>query len=408
MENKEKLDVVVQHYISQGLLKLFSQNKKFVYEFNLNNDRIYPEGISTTMSSKYTYEHPLLEGNTLEKAFKTVEDEYIPMVKDIVATLDNGDITAAKALVEAALPLVLLFYYRSGAALCEFSDHNDFGRESVINNMLKRILDRRYLHKLASTIIHDYSFFVIRSSDEKLALSDQYVSTASLNCKGKIANFSNRTIGFSNCLILIPLSAKYYVVYYNGSLSLSKPIPLDTIYELEVADIFAINRVIVQNSYNKCIAMHKEELAEVQDFKTTVCGPVGTIMKYQDGTYKSYTVKKEVFFYAEDADIYDNYVTYCSQLIEFRNRHGRNVGRNDKCLCGSGKKFKKCCHQKYDQAKFIYDMIRSDQTSWMSTRSNYVEKPINEFWGLETDLPTASQKIITGLRNAEGAEKIGI
>ena len=53
-------------------------------------------------------------------------------------------------------------------------------------------------------------------------------------------------------------------------------------------------------------------------------------------------------------------------------------------------------------------MIRSDQTSWMSTRSNYVEKPINEFWGLETDLPSASQKIITGLRNVEGSEKLDI
>lgn len=408
MENKEKLNVVVQHYISQGLLKLFSQNKKFVYEFNLNNRRIYPEGISTTMSSKYTYEHPLLEGNTLEKAFKTVEDEYIPMVKDVIAILDNGDITTAKALVEVALPLVLLFYYRSGATLCEFSDHNNFCKESVINNMLKRILDRRYLNKLATTIVSDYSFFVIRSSDEKLALGDQYVSTASLNCKGKIANFSNRTIGFSNCLILVPLSAKYYVVYYNGNLSLSKPIIPDAIYDLEEVDVLAINRIIVQNSYNKCIAMHKEELDEVKDCKTTVCGPVGTIMKYQDGTYKSYTVKKEVFFYEADVDIYDNYVTYCSQLIEFRNRNGRNIGRNDKCLCGSGKKLKKCCYQKYDQSKFIYDMIRSDQTSWMSTRSNYVEQPINEFWGLETDLTTASQKIITGLRNAEGSEKIGI
>ena len=110
METKEKLDVIVQHYISQGLIKLFSQNKKFVFEFNLQNDKIYPEGISTTMSSKYTYEHPLLAGNTLEKAFKTVEDEYIPLVKEIVAALENNDIKTAKTIVKAILPLVLLFY----------------------------------------------------------------------------------------------------------------------------------------------------------------------------------------------------------------------------------------------------------------------------------------------------------
>ena len=28
-----------------------------------------------------------------------------------------------------------------------------------------------------------------------------------------------------------------------------------------------------------------------------------------------------------------------------------NVGRNDKCVCGSGKKYKKCCLLKVDQMK---------------------------------------------------------
>lgn len=258
METKEKLDVIVQHYISQGLIKLFSQNKKFVFEFNLQNDKIYPEGISTTMSSKYTYEHPLLAGNTLEKAFKTVEDEYIPLVKDIVAALENNDIKTAKTIVKAILPLVLLFYYRSGATLLEFSDHNNFDKESVLNNMLKRILDRKYLDRLAATIINDYTFVALKSAEERLILSDQYVSTASLNCKGKIANFSNRTIGFSNCMILVPLSAKYYILFYNGSFSMNKPVIADTIYDLDATDLQSINKVILRNSYNKCLAMHKE------------------------------------------------------------------------------------------------------------------------------------------------------
>jgi len=30
----------------------------------------------------------------------------------------------------------------------------------------------------------------------------------------------------------------------------------------------------------------------------------------------------------------------------FRNTHLTNVGRNDPCPCGSGKKFKKCCLKK--------------------------------------------------------------
>ena len=42
MEEKKRLDVKVQHYISRKLLELFSSNQKFVYEFNLQNRKIYP------------------------------------------------------------------------------------------------------------------------------------------------------------------------------------------------------------------------------------------------------------------------------------------------------------------------------------------------------------------------------
>lgn len=406
MEEKKKLDVIIQHYISRKLLELFSSNNKFVYEFNLNTKKIYSTGIGTTMSSKYTYEHPFLEGNRLEKAFKNIEDEYSPLIRDVVSALDNSDIEKAKALIESAMPLVMLFYYRSGASLYEFSDNHDFGQESVINRMLDRIADRRHLDKLAATIINDYSFIVLKSSEEKLALSDQYISTASLNCKGKIANFSNRTIGFSNSLIMIPISAKYYIVYFHGDFSLSKPVVPNTIYELTPADTLSINKAIIRNSYNKCIAMHKEELEDIQKFRSTTCGTTGTIMQYNDGFFRSYTLKKEVFFYDDDADIFENYVQYCSQLIDFKKQHGRDIGRNDKCLCGSEKKLKKCCHKKYEQSKFIYDMIRYKQTDWMHTKSNYVEMPINEFWGFKPDLPDSHRKIINGVEQAMAEDKL--
>ena len=110
--------------------------------------------------------------------------------------------------------------------------------------------------------------------------------------------------------------------------------------------------------------------------------------------------KERSLFYDEDADIFENYVQYCSQLINFKNQHGRDIERNDRCLCGSGKKFKKCCHKKYEQAKFIYDMICYDQTNLMHTRSNYGEMPINEFWGLKPDLPDAQRKIINDVERA--------
>lgn len=185
---------------------------------------------------------------------------------------------------------------------------------------------------------------------------------------------------------------------------MSNPVIADTIYDLDATDLQSINKVILRNSYNKCLAMHKEELEAIKNFKATTYGPSGTIMKYENGTVKSYTVKKEVFFNDEDEEIFEKYVTYCTQMIQFQNQHGRAIGRNDKCLCGSGKKLKKCCLNKYMHAKYIYDMIRCNQTSWMATKSKFVEMPINEFWGFENDLPRSSQNIINRVRDIQKDE----
>lgn len=398
MKEQEKLPVIIQHYISQGILRLFSENKKSVFEFNIQNGNIYRTGIRKTMSDTYTYEHPFLPGNALENAFKTIEDKYIPQMTGIVNMLDSEDVLTAKKRIEELLEYILLFYYRSGAVLYEFSDNNEFEKAEVIENLLKRITDLTYLNRLARTIINDYKFVVVKSSESKLLLSDQYVSTASLNCKGKIANYANRTIGFSNCLIMIPLSAKYYIVYYNGSFPLSKAIDSNKIYELTEMDLFNLNKVIIRNSYRKCVAMHQDELETVKEYKSATYGPTGTIMKYSDGSFHSYTVKKEVFYRDIDADIFEHFVDYCSNLIRFEETHNRSLGRNDLCPCGSNKKFKKCCIEKYQQSQYIYNMLKSNDTSWMCTKSNFVEKPINAFWGLDTDLPKSAQKILKGLR----------
>lgn len=39
--------------------------------------------------------------------------------------------------------------------------------------------------------------------------------------------------------------------------------------------------------------------------------------------------------------------------------HPENIGRNEICPCGSGKKFKKCCLEKYEKKK--------DKWRWLST-----------------------------------------
>jgi hypothetical protein len=37
----------------------------------------------------------------------------------------------------------------------------------------------------------------------------------------------------------------------------------------------------------------------------------------------------------------------------------KKVGRNDPCPCGSGKKFKKCCYEKYEKQR--------DKWRWLHT-----------------------------------------
>ena len=330
MNKNKKLPVRVQHYISQGVLRMFSENRQSVFEFNLENNKVYRAGISTTMSDKLTYEHPILPGNALENAFKKIEDEYIPKIRNIVDMLENENIAAAQKEVESILQEILLFYYRSGAVLYELSDNNEFDKPSVIENMLKRISDSRYLTKLANTIISDYTFVVLKTANSNFLLSDQYVSTASLNCKGMIANFSNRTIGFSDCLILIPLSSKYYVAYYNGNFQLDKPIKSDKIYELTGNDLLNINKVIIRNGYKKCIAMHQDALEAVKEYKTSICGTVGIVMGYSNGAYRSYTVKKEVFYRDIDQDIFDHFIEYYSSLAKFKEMNHRKIGKNYK------------------------------------------------------------------------------
>ena len=46
---------------------------------------------------------------------------------------------------------------------------------------------------------------------------------------------------------------------------------------------------------------------------------------------------------------------------------GSKIGRNQKCICGSGKKFKKCClnsdlYKKLTSSDHIFDLINIDQT----------------------------------------------
>lgn len=382
-----------QHYVSQGLIRFFSENKKMVYEFNLEHDRIYQTGISSTMSGKYTYEHPLLPDNKLENEFKRIEDVYIPIIRQIIDLLDNNEIEKAKIIIYKILESSLMFYYRSGTVLAEFSFHVDFDNEYAIESMLKRITNQNYIKNLANTLRKQYEFLIIKSNENNFILSDQYISTASLDCKGKIINISNRTIGLKNTLVMIPLSSKYYIVFFDGDLKIESLLYKDKINTLENNGLLAFNKVILRNSSKSCVAMHKNVLEMMKKYKATTSFPQA-IVKYNNGRYGSFSLKREVFFYDFDYDMFDNFIKYLNEINQVEKNLGRKLGRNDYCFCGSGKKLKKCCIEKYNRAKLIEKGIRENSTRWFHNGNSTVEVPVSQFWGLKENLPKQQQMLI--------------
>ena len=393
MSNQKNM-TVNQHYISQGLISLFSENKKYVFEYNVQTGKTYRAAIRKTMSGKKIYEHSSLPGNTLEKFFKTIEDDYIPAIKSVVALLDKNRIEDAKKAIKSLLPSFLLFYYRSGAILYELGYQNNLMQEQIVNKMLGRVSNYSYLNRLSNAIINDYKLVVVKNNKNGFGLSDQYISTASLDCKGKIANMSNRTIGFINCLIMLPISSKYYALFYNGRLSLKGLLYEKGILEIDDDDLLLLNKVIIRNSYTKCVAMHESDLSDVSKYKSTCDNPTNVLIHHSDESFSEYETKKEVFFYDIDLEIFNMYPQYISNLQQFKEKHKRNISRNDLCLCGSGKKYKKCCMDKYKESQRIFQRIMLKDSSWMCTPSNCVEYPIYSFWGTKDELSSKSKEII--------------
>ena len=393
MSNQKNI-TVNQHYISQGLIKLFSENKKIVYEYNVQNDKTYCVAIRKTMSGKKIYEHSALPENTLEKFFKSIEDDYIPAIKSVVVLLDNSRIEDARNVIKSLLPSFLLFYYRSGAILYELGYQNSLMQEQIVTKMLERISNFSYLNRLSKAIISDYKMVVVKNNKMSFLLSDQYISTASLDCKGKIANRSNRTIGFINTLVMLPISSKYYALFYNGKLSLSKLLHEKGIIEIDDDDLLLLNRVILRNSYRKCIAMHENDLSDASKNNATCDGPTNVLIHHSNESFSEFEIKKEVFFYDIDLEIFNMYPQYISNLQQFKKKHKRNISRNDLCLCGSGKKYKKCCIDKYKESQRIFQRIMLKDSSWMCTPSNCVEYPIHSFWGTKDELSNISKEIL--------------
>ena len=100
-------------------------------------------------------------------------------------------------------------------------------------------------------------------------------------------------------------------------------------------------------------------------------------MKYSDGSIQYRIIKREVFFYEEDKDMNAHSFDYMST---YKTSIEGKIGRNDKCVCGSGKKYKNCCISKYEKAAWILrDIYNQKNIDYTISGVRVVEDSILEY-----------------------------
>jgi uncharacterized protein YchJ len=389
-----------QHYISQGIIKLFTNSDKRVYELIVDGKKILNSEIINCMCQNYIYEHPELKTNTIENLFGKIESRFIPNVKDLIIQIDkfygtnSKDINAIKRKIHKMLIWFLFFYFRSGALLTEYSSFSDNPRIERVERMLYNILDFSYLSKLALTIKKCYKFTILVSDDEHFIMSDQYISTAALAYKNNFLNGSNRQIGLKDTLILIPLTSKYYIAFYNGN----APYYFieNRFCSLTADQVREINTVIYKNAYLKCLAKISMPLETVVQSQSIRKGARKSLALFDDNDVHSYVTKKEVYFYSIDEDLDENFIQYASDYIT---KIKGKIGRNSICICGSGKKYKNCCMQKYEKANKAWLDIKYKHTNYSILGALVIERAIVDYYGPEAKMPEKDLKKLDEIKN---------
>lgn len=372
-----------QHYISQGLLRLFSNDGKHIFECMVPQHKVYRAKIADAMEENYTYEHPLLEENTLENTFATIESSFVPqisaIVNDVLILKKSADEVYKQ--ISPLLEIFLLFYYRSGAVLSEFCygvNDSDAKKRLRVSRLLEVITTRSYLKKLANSIRNGYKFSLLYSDAGQFVISDQYIATVALAYKNQFVNTSNRAIGLKETMILLPLSKSLYITFFNGNVPhYIKP---NQICNLTESEIFQINKIIFHNSFKKCAGPGLEILGSLQKEKYSSYAVNQVFFGKNNGGVGGYTNKKEIFLYTEDEEISTCCFEYAMKYREMKDCYGKAHLRNKKCPCGSGRKFKTCCLPKYLRAFQAFEETQKPELQNYHISGCISEMPIYEFW----------------------------
>ena len=330
-----------QHYIPKAILKYFSYDRSSFYEGQILPQQCYKTNINNSMCERNIYEADLLKTNAIESFFaETVDSDLAVFEKDINDILnmkEDGFVEYAYNCVKKYIISIMACYFRSGAILLEYNTAYSEEKGQNILKILGRITPS-YITRLCRTILFDYDFSLIQSDKSEFLIGDQYIATAALRIKSNFSNASNRQIGFKHTILILPVSSSFCVVFFHGE----KPdyIKKNQLHVLNRDECKQINLAIRNSAYRKIAGSNLDAVSNIIAEKAVAeryQSPMTAVMKYESGRTVAHVMKKEVFFYPRDYEAMELFHSFKFDL---------SIGRNDKCYCGSGKKYKNCCFEK--------------------------------------------------------------
>ena len=112
------------------------------------------------------------------------------------------------------------------------------------------------------SLLEQYNYSII-STENDFVLSDAFISVASLEYETFYVDYSNCNIGIPKTIILIPLTNKFYLIFYNTNdcnISFRKKFK-----KLTEKETFQINSVIYRNSFLYCISSNEDILKKLKE-----------------------------------------------------------------------------------------------------------------------------------------------
>src|SRR5699024_8371730 len=137
--------------------------------------------------------------------------------------------------------------------------------------------------------------------------------------------------------------------------------------------------------YNKTICKNNDPLSGLKATEEKSIGPYRTILYYSDDTVSINTTKKEIEIYYSEESFSAEYLQVHAQYKEiFENK----IKRNDRCLCNSGKKYKKCCLSLHERSSSIVRELKNkDHSIYKISPRLEVETGIEVYRGHKSKIP---------------------